>query len=76
MPLPKHMLCIKHGKIIVRPIARFVTSERHLDENRVGPTQAIPFLEKGESIIYDLNGKTVIIGDWIAGEKVFIDGGK
>lgn len=75
MPLPKYMLCYKNGQIIVRPIARFETSAPHLDDGRVGPTRAIPYLEKGESMFYDGNNKVHIIGDW-ADRKIFIDGGK
>ena len=75
MPLPKHMLCLKNGQIIVRPILRFETSAPHLDDGRGGPTRAIPYLEPGESMIYDQNGKVHIVGDW-SDRKIFIDGGK
>ena len=75
MPLPKYMLCYKDGQIVVRPIARFETSAPHLDDGRVGPTRAIPFLEKGESMIYDINDKVVIFGSR-DDRKIFIDGGK
>ena len=75
MPLPKYMLCFKDGQIIVRPIARFETSAPHLDDGRVGPTRAIPYLEQGESMIYDVNDKVVIFGSW-DDRKIFIDGGK
>ena len=75
MALPKHMLCMKNGQIIVRPILRYETSAPHLDDGRVGPTRAIPYLEQGESMIYDQNGKVHIIGSW-DDRKIFIDGGR
>jgi hypothetical protein len=74
MELPKHMLCYKNGQIIVRPILRFETSAPHLDDGRAGPTRSIPYLEQGESMIYDQNGKVVIVGSW-DDRKIFIDGG-
>jgi len=77
MILPKHMLCLRRGRIIVRPIAKFITSESHLDEGRVGPLRSIPELKPGESFIYDQEGKVVIIGGWDEGEKpIFVDQGK
>ena len=74
-PLPKHMLCYKDGKVIVRPILRYETSAPHMDEGRVGPMQAIPYLEQGESMIYDVNGRIHIIGSW-DDRKIFVDHGK
>lgn len=72
--LPKHMLVIKNGKVIIRPIKKYVTSEEHLDYGVVGPMQALPHLEPGESIMYLSDGRTVIIGgQQEAGEGVFID---
>ena len=77
MIFPKHMLCIKGGQVIVRPIQKFITSESHIDEGRVGPLRAIPCLEKGESMIYDQEGRVVIIGGWAEGNKpIFMDQGK
>lgn len=73
MLLPKHMLCYKGGRIIVRPILRYETSAPHLDDGRAGPTRAIPYLEQGESMFYDGNGKVHIVGSW-DDRKVFIDG--
>jgi len=75
MKLPKHMLCFKNGKIIVRPIQRYQTSAAHMDDGRAGPTRGIPFLEQGESMIYDSEGRVIIVGDW-SDRKIFIDGGK
>lgn len=74
MKLPKMMLCYKNGEIIRRPILRFETSESHMDEGRAGPLQAIPYLEKGETMIYDSEGKIHIIGSW-DDRTIFIDGG-
>ena len=75
MALPKHMLCYKNGQIIVRPILRYETSAPHIEDGRVGPTRSIPYLEPGESMIYDLNGKVIIVGSW-DDRKIFIDGAK
>jgi hypothetical protein len=75
MPLQKYMLCYKNGEVIKRPILRFETSASHMDDGRPGPTRAIPYLEQGESMIYDAEDKIHIIGGW-DDRSIFIDGGK
>lgn len=57
---PKKIFCLKNGEVIIRPVLKYVVSQKHLDAGIPGPTQAIPYLEPNEDFFFDNEGRIVV----------------